>query len=152
MDSINIAADKKTVHVGGGVIAGSLQQALEARGLFTPTGQVKTVGYVSWACGGGYGFYVGTYGFGVDQIVGARVVIVDGNIIDTDDDKELLWALRGAGAGTFGVIVELPIKVYPTPKIYAGFLGFALTEAGAVFSKFQALVSDKFLTSSAVMP
>lgn len=58
-------------------------------------------------CGGGYGFNVVTYGFGVDQTLGARVVVARGNVINTNEDLELLWALRGAGAGTFGVVVEL---------------------------------------------
>ncbi|KAJ0129904.1 hypothetical protein HZ326_26994 [Fusarium oxysporum f. sp. albedinis] len=142
LSSVNVADDQKSASVGGGVIAGDLQQALAKHGLFTPTGQAKTVGYVSWACGGGYGFYVGTYGFGVDQILGARVVLADGRIRDTDHDKELLWALRGAGAGTFGIIVELRVKVYPTPKIYAGFLAFPISEASAVLEQFQQMNAD----------
>ncbi|KAM6508298.1 hypothetical protein FALCPG4_018172 [Fusarium falciforme] len=143
MSSVGIAADRKTACVGGGVIAGDLQQALDKHGLFTPTGQAKTVGYVSWACGGGYGFYVGTYGFGVDQIVGARVVLADGHIVDTDHDAELLWALRGAGAGTFGVVVELRVKVYPTPKLYAGFLSFPVPEAPSVLQCFKRLIAEE---------
>ena len=79
IDFVNIAPDNTRASVGGGIISGPLQQALEEQGFFTPTGQAKTVGYVSWACGGGYGFYVGSYGFGVDQILGARVVLADGS-------------------------------------------------------------------------
>ncbi|KAE8329991.1 hypothetical protein BDV39DRAFT_213462 [Aspergillus sergii] len=141
-DSIILSPDKTSARVGGGVIAGTLQQFLAAHQLFTPTGQSKTVGYVSWACGGGYGFYVGTYGFGIDQILGARVVLASGAIIDTDDDQELLWALRGAGAGNFGVIVELRVKVYPAPKLYAGYLAFPLSEAATLFEGFETLFAD----------
>jgi hypothetical protein len=139
MDSVGIAPDRKCAKVGGGVIAGDLQQTLDKYRLFTPTGQAKTVGYVSWACGGGYGFYVGTYGFGVDQILGAIVVLADGRIVDTDQEPELLWAIRGAGAGTFGVVVELRVKVYTTPKLYAGFLAFPMHEAPVVLERFQQL-------------
>ncbi|KAE8423348.1 hypothetical protein BDV36DRAFT_307743 [Aspergillus pseudocaelatus] len=141
MDSITISPDRTSAHVGGGVIAGALQQFLSAHQLFTPTGQSKTVGYVSWACGGGYGFYVGTYGFGVDQIVGARMVVTGGEIIDTDDDQELLWALRGAGAGNFGVIVELRVKVYPAPTLYAGYLAFPLSDVVSVFEDFERIAA-----------
>lgn len=139
MDSVGIAPDRKSANVGGGVIAGDLQQTLDKYRLFTPTGQAKTVGYVSWACGGGYGFYVGTYGFGVDQILGAIVVLADGRIVNTDQEPELLWAIRGAGAGTFGVVVELRVKVYTTPKLYAGFLAFPIHEAPVVLERFQQL-------------
>ncbi|KAL4919651.1 hypothetical protein BDW62DRAFT_216797 [Aspergillus aurantiobrunneus] len=144
MDSVTVESDRASARVGGGVIAGKLQETLGEHGLFTPTGQAKSVGYVSWACGGGYGFYVGTYGFGVDQILGARVVVAGGHVVDTDDDPELLWALRGAGAGTFGIITELRVKVYAVPKLYAGFLAFPLAQAGSVMGGIQRLLEDDF--------
>jgi FAD/FMN-containing dehydrogenase len=135
MDSIVIEPDRASARVGGGVIAGTLQEVLDSYGLFTPTGQSKPIGYVSWACGGGYGFYVGSYGFGVDQILGARVVLAGGQVVDTEQDPALLWALRGAGAGTFGVVAELRVKVYPVPKLYAGFLAFPLADAATVLGR-----------------
>ncbi|TIC13950.1 FAD-binding domain-containing protein [Wallemia mellicola] len=144
MDSIIIEPDRASVRVGGGVISGDLQQVLDSHRLFTPTGQAKSVGYVSWACGGGYGFYVGTYGFGVDQILGARVVVANGDIVDTNEDPELLWALRGAGAGTFGVILELRVKTYPSPKLYAGLLAFPLSEAANVLAGFEKLLVEGY--------
>jgi hypothetical protein len=144
MDTVSIGSDRAHARVGGGVIAGHLQETLNSHGLFTPTGQAKSVGYVSWTCGGGYGFYVGTYGFGVDQILGARVVLAGGRVVDTDEDSELLWALRGAGAGTFGIVTELRVKVYPVPKLYAGFLAFPLAEAAAVMDRIERLLDGNF--------
>lgn len=143
MDSVIVSPDRNTARVGGGVIGADVQDKLDKKALFTPTGQTKSVGYVSWACGGGYGFYAGSYGLGVDQIVGARVVLSNGEVVDTDDDPELLWALRGAGAGTFGVVVELRVKVYPIPKLYAGFLAFPLSDAEAVLDGYDRLRSDE---------
>jgi FAD/FMN-containing dehydrogenase len=136
-NSITVSPDRTSVRVGGGVLAGTLQDVLHSHCLFTPTGQSKSVGYISWACGGGYGFYVGKYGFGVDQILGARVIVASGTIVDTDDDPELLWALRGAGAGSFGIVVELRVKVYPEPQILAGYLAYPLSEATAVLNSLE---------------
>lgn len=144
MDKVSIEPDRASARIGGGVIAGHLQETLHSHGLFTPTGQAKSVGYISWACGGGYGFYVGTYGFGVDQILGARVVLAGGRVVDTNEDPELLWALRGAGAGTFGIVTELRVKVYPVPKLYAGFLAFPLAEAATVMDRIEKLLEDNF--------
>ncbi|GFF83468.1 6-hydroxy-D-nicotine oxidase [Aspergillus lentulus] len=144
MDTVSIGSDRAHARVGGGVIAGHLQETLNSHGLFTPTGQAKSVGYVSWACGGGYGFYVGTYGFGVDQILGARVVLAGGRVVDTNEDSELLWALRGAGAGTFGIVTELRVKVYQVPKLYAGFLAFPLAEAATVMDRIERLLDGGF--------
>ncbi|KAK9244212.1 6-hydroxy-D-nicotine oxidase [Lipomyces tetrasporus] len=106
MDSVIVEPDRASARVGGGVIAGALQETLNSHDLFTPSGQTKSVGYVSWACGGGYGFYVGTYAFGVDQILAARV--------------------------------------YPVPKLYAGFLAFPLTEAATVMDRIEKLFEYDF--------
>ncbi|RJE19903.1 FAD binding domain protein [Aspergillus sclerotialis] len=144
IDSVSVEPDRASARVGGGVIAGALQETLNSHGLFTPTGQAKSVGYISWACGGGYGFYVGTYGFGVDQILGARVVLAGGHVLDADDDPELLWALRGSGAGAFGIVTELRVKTYPVPKLYAGFLAFPLAEAASVMNRIEKLLEKDF--------
>ncbi|KAJ5243143.1 uncharacterized protein N7469_001470 [Penicillium citrinum] len=144
MDNVSVEPGRVSVRVGGGVIAGHLQETLNSYGLFTPTGQAKSVGYISWACSGGYGFYVGTYGFGVDQIPGARVVLAGGRVVDTNEDPELLWALRGAGAGTFGIVTELRVKLYPVPNLYAGFLAFPLAEAATVLDRIEQLLEDNF--------
>lgn len=51
--------DSICARVGGGIISGQFMEVLEAQQLFTPIGQNKSVGFVFWATGGGYGFYVG---------------------------------------------------------------------------------------------
>ena len=92
-----------TVTIGRGTTAIEMQRVLDAAGLAAPTGWVGTVGMTGWACGGGYGLETGTWGLGVDNIVGAKLVTPHGTLIDTDDDADLLWAVRGAGLGNFGV-------------------------------------------------
>jgi FAD/FMN-containing dehydrogenase len=73
-----------------------------------------TVGFTGWAIHGGYGLLSTNYGLGSDQIVGARVVDGQGNIVDADET--LLTAIRGGG-GSVAVIYELVIKVYPSEKV-----------------------------------
>jgi FAD/FMN-containing dehydrogenase len=62
----------------------------------------------------GYGPFVGNYGLGVDQILGAKVVNCEGKLVE--GDERMLQAIRGGG-GTLGVIVEMTIKVYPLDKV-----------------------------------
>lgn len=132
MNLIIAQPGRASVRVGGGVIACTLQEALQSYGLFTRNGQAKSVGDVSWACGGGYGFCVRTYGFGVHQILGARVALASHDVIDTVQDPELLWAPQEAGVGSFSAITGLHVKVYPTPELYAGFLTFPLADTPTV--------------------
>ncbi|KAK1979065.1 hypothetical protein LZ30DRAFT_192823 [Colletotrichum cereale] len=140
MDSIAIAEDKKSARIGGGTLSIRLSKFLQQHKLLTPHGWYPTVSVAGWALGGGYGYSSAFYGLGADQILGARVVLADGKTVDTDDHPDLLWALRGAGNGNFGIVVELRVKLYPQTGFLAGLLAFPAAEAGDVltgFGKFQ---------------
>lgn len=144
LTSVNIVAGAPVPYavVGPGVKTGDLLRVLDENGLVTPVGWCSEVSYIGWAAGGGYGVLTGYYGMGADQILGGRVVTPSGMVIDTDDDPELLWALRGAGLGNFGVIVELRVKVYPRPRVLAGILAFPYEEAGSVLGNFEAACEE----------
>ncbi|KAK2027565.1 FAD-binding domain-containing protein [Colletotrichum zoysiae] len=136
MDSIAIAEDKMSARIGGGTLSIKLSGFLQQHKLVTPHGWCPTVGIAGWALGGGYGYTSAFHGLGADQILGARVVLADGRTVDTDDHPDLLWALRGAGNGNFGIVTELRIKLYPQTGFLAGFLGFPTAEAGDVLTRF----------------
>ena len=134
---------KATATIGPGTTAIEMQRALDAVGLAAPTGWLGTVGVIGWACSGGYGLEAGMWGLGVDNIVGAKLVTPQGILVDTDGDADLLWAVRGAGLGNFGVICELRLKAYPKPRYLAGFLVFPLVEGERVFGGFQRMNDEK---------
>ena len=52
-----------------------------------------------------------------DLLVGAEIVLADGRILECDEhhEKDLFWALRGAGAGSFGVVTSLVFRTVPAP-------------------------------------
>ncbi|KAI5458821.1 hypothetical protein BGZ63DRAFT_407204 [Mariannaea sp. PMI_226] len=144
LEHVEVAEDKSFARIGGGITGGALNTKLESVGLSTPTGFCTGVGYAGWALGGGYGVLQGKYGLGCDQILAARVVAASGEVVDTKDDPELLWALRGAGNGNFGVVVELTIKVYPQPAMLAGNIAFSMADGQSVFAKFQESITEEF--------
>lgn len=106
--------DQGVAKIGGGILAGPLVEALSQAGVMTASGMVHFIGYFGWAAYGGYGPFSGRLGYGFEQIRGAKVVNWKGEIVDAD--KELLKGIRGAG-GSFGVVVELTIAVYPLTKV-----------------------------------
>ncbi|KAF9887709.1 hypothetical protein FE257_009662 [Aspergillus nanangensis] len=118
---VHIADDKASARVGGGIMSRYLEEQLEALGLTTPCPLHGAVGYVGWATHGGYGPLSTMYGLGVDQIIGAKVIIASGDVIDAD--KELLVGIRGGG-GIVGVIAELVIRVYPVYENLGGVIQF----------------------------
>ena len=61
-------------------------------------------------------------------------MLADGRIITCDDqhDAELFWALRGAGAGSFGVVTELVFRPVPAPVVTVFRLAWPFSHATAV--------------------
>ncbi len=146
LSNVAVAPGRATVTVGGGVLTGDLVRALDVDGLTTPTPFSAIVGYVGWACGGGYGVLAGVHGMGADQIVSGRVVLAPGEVVEAaeDKDKELLWALRGGGAGVLGVVAALTVRVYPRPRCLAGSVVYPLAEAPTVFEALARQVGESW--------
>ncbi|TFA98237.1 hypothetical protein CCMA1212_010034 [Trichoderma ghanense] len=158
MNKMVLSADRRTVTIDGGVTGGNLLRFLDTHGLTTPTAFSTTVGYVGWACGGGYSSLNGIMGMGVDNILGGRVVLADGRVMDTDDadcDPDLLWTLRGGGAGIVGVVSCLRVRVHRRPDCLAGLILFPLEETPQIAQKLNELYAwkkpPKFAGDAAVM-
>ena len=111
---VHVADDRCSAKIGGGTLTGELVATLTQHKLATATGNISSVGYVGWATHGGYGPFLANFGLGVDQIVGAKLVNHEGEIVQAN--TEVLRAIRGGG-GTIGVIVELTVKVYQLEKV-----------------------------------
>ncbi|KXH42079.1 hypothetical protein CSAL01_06659 [Colletotrichum salicis] len=137
LDTQELAEDKKTVTVGGGILSKNLVGFLDSHGLCTSNGLAAEVGWTSWASWGGYGPLGDYVGLGVDNIVGAKIVTATGDLVEASGD--VLWALRGAG-GNFGVIVETKVQVYPMTRIQAGFMVYPWEETSQVLKGLQDLL------------
>ncbi|WYZ37180.1 hypothetical protein EsH8_II_000686 [Colletotrichum jinshuiense] len=77
----------------------------------------ETVGVGGHIQGGGHGPLSSTFGLGADQILQARVVTTQGQILVANEaqNQDLLWAIRGGGAGQYGVVTEYVFKAHPNP-------------------------------------
>ncbi|ORY60868.1 uncharacterized protein BCR38DRAFT_411978 [Pseudomassariella vexata] len=147
MDFMTLSADRSSVSVGGGITHGKILTFLDKNELDTPVGWGHQVGYVAWACGGGYGVECGSRGIGSDQILGGRVVTANGDVLEVEDgkgDEDVWWALRGGGAGIVGVVSELTVKVYPKLRVMGGYVMFPFAEVEQVFDRMQKLYEKDF--------
>lgn len=118
LNSVSPSFDRKTVHIGGGSTARHILEELQPHNLQIPTGGCAQVGINGWSLIGGYGPLTPSYGLGVDQIVGAKVVTAKGDLIDAT--PEMLTGMRGGG-GNFGIVVELISKAYPLHNVRVPF-------------------------------
>jgi hypothetical protein len=116
LDTIAVAGDGRAT-IGAGARLAQVYAALHLHRRTIPGGCGATVGIAGLTLGGGIGLLGREYGLTCDRLVGARVVLADGRIVDCDADREpeLFWALRGAGGGQFGVVTSLTFDTIPEP-------------------------------------
>ncbi|KAJ8059942.1 hypothetical protein OCU04_011561 [Sclerotinia nivalis] len=78
-------------------------------------GDAKTVGLGGYLQGGGHGPLSSQYGLGADQIYQVTVITPSGQILTANavENPDLLWAIRGGGPGTFGVVTEYVLQAHP---------------------------------------
>jgi FAD/FMN-containing dehydrogenase len=106
-----LAADGPTVRVGPGVQAVDSLIALAPQGRTLIGGICPTVCPVGFVSGGGVGWQTRRHGLAADHLVSATVVLADGRVVtcSAQEEPDLFWALRGGGAASFGVVVELEL-------------------------------------------
>jgi FAD binding domain/Berberine and berberine like len=108
---ISPSGDK--ARIGAGARLGAVYTALWAAGHRTiPGGTAPTVGVAGLTLGGGHGFLARDLGLACDNVVAMEVVTADGKVrtCNATSNKDLFWALRGAGFGSFGVVTSLTFK------------------------------------------
>jgi FAD/FMN-containing dehydrogenase len=101
-----VDAQARTIRCGSGLTWKQFDASTQAHGLAVTGGRVSSTGVTGLTIGSGSGWLERVMGLTSDSLTGARLVTADGASVDTDEDPELLWALRGGG-GNFGVITEL---------------------------------------------
>ncbi|MGO4442113.1 FAD-binding oxidoreductase [Mycobacterium sp. 2YAF39] len=156
LKSAQIDPASNTATVGAGLNQMEAVIALGEVGFAAPTGTEGTVGLVGATLGGGFGLLTRSFGMASDNLVAAEVVVAsaDGGataiVADQQNNPDLLWALRGAGNGNFGIVTSLTYKIHPltqTSYVVAAWRGLA--DLHEVFEAWQrsAPYADDRLTS-----
>ncbi len=137
LDSVVLADGLVTV--GAGARTGQLSQRLFEHRLALPTGTCPSVGIAGLTLGGGIGILGRAYGLTLDRLVRAQVVLADGAVVDCSDHHhpELFWALRGAGAGNFGVVTSFSFHPVTAPTMTNFHLVWSYEDAAAVIDAWQ---------------
>jgi len=107
--------DKETINVGPGCTLSNLYDAILPKGKIIPGGSCGSVGIGGLVLGGGYGLLSRKFGLACDSLLEVTMVDGNGQVKNSKDDKELLWACRGGGNGNFGVITSLKLKLHKAP-------------------------------------
>lgn len=137
MDSVSVSGG--VASVGAGTRLGDLYQALQAHDRTVPAGTCPSVGIAGITLGGGLGLLGRRYGLTADHLLAAQIVLADGRIVECDKqhDPELFWALRGGGAGQFGVVTSMVFRLRPAPAATNFRLVWPHQKAAAVVAAWQ---------------
>lgn len=114
MNGVDVDAENRRAHAGGGALLNALDTNSLAHGLVTTAGVVSHTGVGGFTLGGGFGRLNRKYGLAVDNVRSAQIVTADGSIrtVSDDQDADLFWAIRGGG-GNFGVVTQFEFELYP---------------------------------------
>ncbi|KAM3362510.1 hypothetical protein P3S68_017364 [Capsicum galapagoense] len=81
-----------------------------------PGGVCFSIGTGGIISGGGLGALMRKFGLAADNVVDARVMDVNGKILEREKNEDLFWAIRGGGGASFGVILAWKLKLVRVPE------------------------------------
>ncbi|WP_028969485.1 FAD-binding oxidoreductase [Sphingomonas sp. URHD0057] len=106
------------VSLGAGLIWQEAYTAVTTRGgRYVQGGGCSTVGVAGLVSSGGFGTYSKGFGSAAASLIEAEVVTADGRvrIVNRCREPDLLWALKGGGGSSFGVLTRLTLRTHPLP-------------------------------------
>jgi FAD/FMN-containing dehydrogenase len=136
--SVSVDPEARTVRVGGGATWNEVDVATNEHGLAVPCGIISTTGVGGLTLGGGIGHLTRGHGLTIDNLLGAEVVLADGQRVRADENEnaDLYWALRGGG-GNFGVVTEFTFRAHPVSDIVGGPTFWPIEETDEVLSAYR---------------
>jgi hypothetical protein len=136
----NVAVDARSqiAAIEGGATARDVMEAVTPHGLAAVTGNCGSVGMAGLTLGGGYSPLGPRYGLAVDNLLGAEIVLANGELVSADasHNPDLFWALRGGG-GNFGVVTSMRINLHALHEVLAGLIVFPWAQADSVLRKYD---------------
>lgn len=144
----------RRVRIGAGARWMDVAAALEPYGWALSSGDYGGVGVGGLATAGGVGWLVREHGLTIDHLRAVEMVLADGSIVraDADENPDLFWAVRGAGAN-FGIVTSFEFEVDQVGDVGWAQLVFDGTDAADFLEKWGAAVeaAPRDLTSFLIM-
>ncbi len=121
LNDVTIDRAARSAKIGPAVRGRELNRMLAAQGLAFPVGHCPTVAMSGFLLSGGLGWNFNTWGPACFSVEAAKVVTANGDLViaSEKENADLLWAIRGAGPGFFGVVTEYALRLYPAPAAIA---------------------------------
>ncbi|MFC4243901.1 LLM class flavin-dependent oxidoreductase [Gryllotalpicola reticulitermitis] len=147
-------ADSGHVRIGPGARWLDVARALTPYGLALTSGDYGGVGVGGLATAGGVGWFAREHGLTIDHLLSVDVVLATGELVhaSADENPELFWAMRGAGAN-FGVAVSFEFTADRVEQLGFAQLAFDASDTAGFLTRWGATVeaSDRRVTGSVIL-
>jgi FAD/FMN-containing dehydrogenase len=141
---IRVDPEARTATVQAGCELGDVDRATQAHGLAVPLGFISEVGVSGLTLGGGLGYLTRRFGWTVDNLLEVEIVTADGRVqrASRDENADLFWGLRGAGAN-LGAVTEFTFRLHEVgPMVHGGLIAWPFARADEVTDVYRTLVRE----------
>lgn len=89
-------------------------------GRYVQGGGCTDVGVAGLIQSGGFGSFSKGFGTAASGLLEAEIVTADGKvrIVNSCNDQDLFWAIKGGGGGSWGVITRLTLRTHDLPQFF----------------------------------
>jgi FAD/FMN-containing dehydrogenase len=113
--------DKLILRVEPGIAFQDLVLKLDELKVCIPHGTCGTVNVAGFTLGGGWGPWTRVQGMCTEHLIGARIVLKSGEVAEVTNEsvepwkQDILWALRGGGGVSCGIVSRFIYRAFPMP-------------------------------------
>src|SRR5436190_3511759 len=144
MRGVDVDPARRTARVRGGSLLAELDDAAQAHRLVCPVGVVSHTGVAGLTLGGGMGRLQRKFGLTIDSLLAVELVTADGRVVRASEDEnpELLWGMRGAGAN-FGIVTVFDFQLHPFEGLVThGTVTHPIERVEELAERYRELVED----------
>ena len=133
----------RLVRVGPGARWMDVAREIGPRGWAISSGDFGGVGVGGLATAGGIGFLGRAHGLTIDHVREVEMVLADGSVVVANDDEnpELFWGVRGAGAN-LGIVTSFVLEAAEVGEVGWGVLTQDAEDTAGFLERWGAYVQD----------
>jgi FAD/FMN-containing dehydrogenase len=136
--------EARTATAQSGCLLGDVDRETQLHGLATPLGFISEVGVAGLTLGGGMGYLTRRFGWTVDNLLEVEIVTADGQVrrASRNENADLFWAIRGAGAN-FGVVTSFTFRLHEVgPTVYGGLIAWPFQRADEILRAYRTFTAE----------